>query len=250
MQIIFYRILFAGLFFLPMIIKRPAPKLTWKLVSMVICFGLMNFFYVSAIRLTTAANAIFLQYTASIWMVIFGYVFLSESVSKRTLASLVLSIGGIGIIIVGHWVANPLGIALALLAGLFYGALAFFIRLLNQEDAIWLTFLNHMGGALLTLPFLLTSPEEAIPSSIGMVVVLAFFGIIQLGTPYLLFSKALKVLPTQEAAILTLFEPILNPILTYLVVGEKISTATLVGGCLILVGISARYLPVLFAKKA
>ena len=67
------------------------------------------------------------------------------------------------------------------------------------------------------------------------------FGVFQMGLPYVLFARALRHVPTQEAALLTLIEPITNPIWVFLLWGEAVAPSTWVGGILILGGLAVRY---------
>ena len=71
---------------------------------------------------------------------------------------------------------------------------------------------------------------------------LAIYGGLQMAIPYVLFSRGLTVVTPQEAGIITLLEPVLNPILTYLAVGEVPTASTIAGGLVILCGIAVRYL--------
>ena len=75
-------------------------------------------------------------------------------------------------------------------------------------------------------------------------------GVVQLGMPYFLFSKGLETVSLQEASLIALIEPVLNPLWVALVVGEIPSAATLAGGAMILLGLGARYLWPMFDKSA
>ena len=75
-------------------------------------------------------------------------------------------------------------------------------------------------------------------------------GAVQLGMPYFLFSKGLETVSLQEASLIALIEPVLNPLWVALVVGEIPSAATLVGGAVILFGLGVRYLWPTFGKSA
>jgi drug/metabolite transporter (DMT)-like permease len=75
-------------------------------------------------------------------------------------------------------------------------------------------------------------------------------GIVQLGVPYWLFSKGLEKIPVQEASLIVLIEPVLNPIWVALVVGEFPSRATLIGGGLILASLGFRYLRQFLNRRA
>jgi drug/metabolite transporter (DMT)-like permease len=72
--------------------------------------------------------------------------------------------------------------------------------------------------------------------------VVATMGVLQLGIPYWLFSRAVEKIPVQEASLIVLVEPVLNPIWVALAIGEIPSFATVVGGAFILASLAARYL--------
>lgn len=219
-------------------------KLTFQpaMLGMVACFAIMNVCYVTALTLTTAANAIFLQYTAPAWMFLASVLWLGDRVDGRNLASLLVGLTGIAIIVVGGWERASMGVALGLLAGLTYGGVAVFLRVLRDEDPFWLTTINHLVSGLLVLPFVLTEPAWSFSQvSTGQLVGLAIYGALQMSLPYCLFSRGLSVVTPQEAGLITLLEPVLNPVLTWLAVGEVPSKTTLVGGAIILAGVCWRY---------
>jgi DME family drug/metabolite transporter len=72
--------------------------------------------------------------------------------------------------------------------------------------------------------------------------VIAVFGVMQMGLPYVIFAGALRRIPIQEAALLTLLEPILNPLWVYCLWGETVGISTWIGGGLILGGLTIRSL--------
>jgi drug/metabolite transporter (DMT)-like permease len=112
------------------------------------------------------------------------------------------------------------------------------LRFLKDVGAGSLTFLTNLGCSLLLLPIVYSSltirPEE--------LAVVATMGVFQLGIPYWLFSKAVEEVPVQEASLIVLVEPVLNPVWVALAVGEIPSLPTVVGGGFILSSLAVRYL--------
>lgn len=216
--------------------------------QMAICFAIMNVSFITATTLTTAANAIVLQYTAPAWMVLGSVWWLKEPLDRRSLRSLVLSGIGIVIILSGTKASDLLGVSLALLSGVAYGGVALFLRKLRAESPAWLVFFNLAFSGVCLLPWVLS----AYPTAIGtidsqMLVGLFAFGSFQVALPYVLFSSGLREVSAQEAGLLALAELFLNPLLTYFALGEEPARATLIGGAFILIGVGLRYLP---ARKA
>lgn len=236
------RALFAAAVLLPFL-RRRAITFRPAMIGMVACFAAMNICYVTSITLTSAANAIVLQYTAPAWMFLASVYWLREPLDRRSLLSLLIGMVGVVVIVVGNWVSAPLGVALGLVAGAAYGGVAVFLRVLRQEDALWLTVLNHLIGGLVLLPVILAVLEwRPFDMTLTQLIGLIIYGGVQMAIPYTMFSRGLSVVTPQEAGIITLIEPVLNPVLTYLAVGEVPKTVTVVGGAIILAGVAWRYL--------
>ena len=235
------RALFAAVVLVPFLRRG---KVTFRpaMLGMVACFTIMNVCYVTSITLTTAANAIFLQYTAPAWMFLASVLWLGDRLDRRNLASLIVGMAGIAIIVVGSWERASLGVVLGLVAGLSYGGVAVFLRVLRDEDPFWLTTINHLVSGLVVLPFVLTRPEWSFSlASTGQLIGLAIYGALQMSVPYCLFCRALSVVTPQEAGLITLLEPVLNPMLTWLAVGELPARSTIFGGTFIVTGVGWRY---------
>jgi drug/metabolite transporter (DMT)-like permease len=234
-----YRALFAAAVFLPLIRPR---SIRWRpmLVPLVLSFAAMNALFVTAMTRTSAAAAIFLQYTSTAWAFVFGVLFLHERVGGRDMLALCCSLLGIGWIVAGDWGGENLpGNVLALGSGLSYAGVLFCLRWLRGEDAIWLTALNHAAAGLILLPWALSLDVSLGAAQWGLV---AGMGVVQMGLPYLLFARAVQTVPVREAALLLLIEPVLNPLWVWLFWGERVTPAVWVGGTFILGGLAARYL--------
>jgi len=81
------------------------------------------------------------------------------------------------------------------------------------------------------------------PPSFGQLVILLLFGVVQMSAAYWLMARGLRTVSAQEAGAITLLEPLLNPVWTYLISGETPETATFVGGGVILAALAWRYRP-------
>jgi drug/metabolite transporter (DMT)-like permease len=192
---------------------------------------------VAATKATTAANAILLQYTAPVFVFLLGIPLLGERPGWADWTGLVLTMAGVGWIFAGAGAADSLGVALGLGSGLSFGMLILLQRRYRDKDPFWVLGTNNALVALLLLPFL--GPEPAATGvDVGLMVLM---GVVQLGIPYLLFFMALQRVPAREGALITLLEPLLNPIWVALVVGEMPGPATQVGGAIVLAGVVVRY---------
>ncbi len=232
-----YRVLFAGLVLLPFVRRRHV-RFRPAIVGMVTSFALMNYCFVSAMVETSAANAIFLQYTAPIWIFLASVFLLKEPLDRASLVTSIIGLCGIAVLIAGKEAGDTRGIVLALLSGVFYAGVAVFLRFLRDENPLYLTTLNLLVSGLVLLPFV---QNEIFPTG-GKLVGLIAFGAFQMAAPYVLFSYALKGISAQEAAVITLIEPVLNPVWAYLAVGERPAMTTIIGGGIILGGIAVQAL--------
>src|SRR5262249_41983514 len=210
------------------------------MLAMLGCFAVMNATFVSALALGTAANAILLQYTAPMWMYLASVWWLGEPPDRRNFVALILGVLGIGIIVWGgSHEAQLTVIAIALTSGLTFAGVIICLRALRDASARWLTVFNHLGGALVLIPFIWSQP---FPTA-GQLCILVVYGAGQMGLPYWLMARSLKTVSPQEAGTISLLEPLLNPVWAYLISGEQPSGYTLSGGLFILGALAWRYWP-------
>jgi drug/metabolite transporter (DMT)-like permease len=236
-----YRVLFAGLVFVPFLRPKDITFSLWMIFT-ALSFALMNATYISAVALGPAASAILLQNSAALWMYLVGVFCLGEKASLRTSIALFVGLGGIAIIVIGGWHdARVTPTALALASSVFFACIMIGLRLLRGHSSFWVTVLNHLTGALVLAPLVWHLPWP----SWAQMGTLFVFGALQLGLPYWLMARGLSVISTQEAGMLTLVEPILNPLWAYLVSPgtETPSFHTLLGGAFVLTALLYRYWP-------
>jgi drug/metabolite transporter (DMT)-like permease len=242
----FWRTLFAGLFLLPFIRR---PQWSWWLIPSTLFFALMSVSYLTAMTRTTAANAIWLQHTAPLWVFVLGVGLFRERARRSDWWMLLAVMLGVGLILTCELGAARSGQARldgalwALASGLFYATVVLSLRALRRLDSAWLIALNHLVTAVLLLPFVLRS---GITPTTGQLTWLAAFGILQMGLPYVLFARGVRRIPGHQASFIVLLEPILVPAWVWLAWRDHPSYEppawwTLVGGGLILIGLLARF---------
>lgn len=243
--IAFYRGLFAGLALLPIV--RP---IHWRfqpsMIPLMISFAAMTGLFLSAMKATTAANTIFLQYSSAIWAVPLSLLFLGERPDRRSLWSIAIASLGIVLIVAlggGGGPNDSLGIVLALGSGVAYAGVAVGFRRLRGVDAMWLSAVNNLGGALVLGAFLLAVSGSIARPTLPQAGALFLFGIVQMAIPYVLFARGLRDVPAPEAGLIALIEPLLNPLWVLLFIGERPADATLIGGAFLLAGVALRYVP-------
>ena len=238
LTIVFYRSLFASLFFAFFVRRSIAVPRVALLVSAIAYTAAISAF-VSANKITTAANAIALQYTAPMFVFMIVHFLFGEKITGASWISLVSGMLGIAVICAGSaGQPDAAGVMIALLSGLLFSIYMVSLRFLKEFNPGTLTFLNNLVCCLILLP--LVGSELSLSLKEGWIV--AVMGVVQLGIPYWLFSKGLEQISVQEASLIVLIEPVLNPLWVALIVGELPSGATLVGGLCIVGSLAFRYL--------
>lgn len=257
LPIAFFRALFAGLVMVPLI-RRADVRFHPRMALMVVTFAVMSGVYLTAMGLGKAGNAIFLQNTAPFWVYLFTVFLLGESGDRRGWCAVLLGLAGAVVIVGGNWPRDlPPGeqrvavgvLVLGVASGIVYAGVVLFLRALREYSPAWLVFLNHTGSAAALGVFLVLAPTDltgwtTFPSArqLGL---LAVFGAGQMALPYWLFARGLRTVGPQEAAIITLLEPLLNPVWAYLIspATDTPNAPMFLGGGLILAALLWRYAP-------
>ncbi len=258
--IAFYRALFAALCLLPLL-RRSMIRFKPLMAFMIVCFATMNALYLLALSQGTAANAIFLQNTAPFWVYILGILLLGHLPRRGVPLALGIALCGAFAIVIGNWPwraewnqqwVEGQVLIMAAGSGFLYALVVLCLASFHKESAVWLSILNLGGTALAFLIFQLLSsgPMATLdwlatptPKQIGF---LAIFGVVQLGLPYLLFAASLRYVSPTEAGMITLIEPILNPVWAYLLDPARDTPTiwTVAGGiCLLIASIRCLLLP-------
>jgi drug/metabolite transporter (DMT)-like permease len=147
---------------------------------------------------------------------------------------------------------------MGLASGLFFGLFLVWMRRLRAADPLAITGWNNLGVAAVFAVLLLASGQAApfalAPNALQgdgaaarTLGLLALMGVVQIAVPYVLFSFSLRRVRSVEAGLLTLVEPVCNPIWVAWLIGEQPSVATLAGGGLIIAALALRY--TLFAPR-
>jgi drug/metabolite transporter (DMT)-like permease len=193
--------------------------------------------YVSAVKLTTAANAILLQYTAPIWIALAGGWALGERTTRGDWV--VLAVAFLGMLLFfreGLRAEGFVGNLLAALSGVTYAISMVLFRKQKGADPLSSILLGNVIAAVIGLPFAIGQPLPSAQGWLG----LALLGVFQQGLSYGLYSYAIRHVTALESALILTIEPILNPIWVALAIGEYPDAGGLVGGALVLAAVTAR----------
>ncbi len=237
-QITFFRSLFAALTVLILTRKDGLKINTFGIVTSII-YALLLFLFVWATKKTTAANAIFLQYTAPIYILILAPFVIGEKFHLRDLVTVVVVLAGMSLFFVGQLrLEDYQGNTAALFSGIFLGL---YIMLLRHPKAEGLNpaIAVIYGNFLLAL---VNAPTgiSAIPSMTPMDwFAVTFLGIVQIGISYILFIKGVRggTRPL-DASLIGFIEPLLNPVWVFIFIGERPLKEAILGGAIIITAIA------------
>ncbi len=213
----------------------------WKTASVAtaVVYALMILSFVTATKWTTAANAIFLQYTGPFYVLALGPWLLKEKFRKADAVAIAVALGGMSLFFVGRLEAGHLaGNLMGIVSGVFFGLTVLLLRRDQSRDAMASVFLGNVLAAAIALPF--AWGRLALDAK-GLAVV-AFLGIVQMGVAYILFVRGLSVVPAAEASLLGMLEPTFNPLWAFLGLGERPSGWALLGGAVVLAAVAGRTL--------
>ncbi|HUR57127.1 MAG TPA: DMT family transporter [Opitutaceae bacterium] len=190
-----------------------------------------------ATTMTSAANAILLQYTAPVWIAVFGAWFLGERATRADWLTIVVALGGMGLFFKDSLTLGHLrGDVLSVLSGVCFAGMTIALRKQKDGSAVESIILGNVLAFLIGLPWLLRAPM--LPTS-GWVA-LFVLGIVQLGASYWLYARAIRHVTALEAVLIPVIEPILNPLWVMVFMKEKPSGWALVGGSVVLTAVTLR----------
>ena len=224
----------------------PEARRIWRprILLVGVAYAAVLVFFVLATKLTTAAQAIFLQSTSPLYLLLLAPLFLHERVRRSDLLMVTVVAAGALLLLFGeqstavsapnptrgNWFGIFSGIALAITMTGFrwmgkYGG--------EEESPSAVVVAGNLIAFFVTLPMAL----PLVHASAVDVGVILYLGVVQIGLAYTILTHSIRHVPAVEAATLLLLEPVLNPVWTWITQGEKLSAATLGGGALIICAI-------------
>lgn len=224
-------------------------RFTWSPLQLgtAVAYAGCTVLFAAANKLTTAANAILLQYTAPVWVALFGAWLLGERATRADWLTIVVVFAGMGIFLYdGLRLHDLAGIVVSIASGVCFAAMIVLLRRQKEGSPIESVILGNALGFLVGLPWIWDAPRLA-P---GGMVALLLLGTVQLGVAYLLYVRAIKHVTALEAVLIPVVEPILNPIWVMLVIGEKPTGLALAGGALVVGAVTWRALASIRGRAA
>ena len=240
MAIAFGRALVAALLYL--IVLRPDLRTARWTTALSYAGCILTF--VLATRMTTAANAIFLQYTGPAYVLALSPFVLGERFRPIDALCVLLSLAGMSLFFVGkvdpgHLTGNLLGAV----SGVFFALTILFLRrdaTRGNGDAMPSTTLGNLIAAAIALPFAATSFPAALTAT--GIAVLLYLGLVQMGLAYILFARGVRRVPAAEASLISMLEPVLNPVWVLIGTGERPGPWAIAGGTIVVAAVVLRTL--------
>ena len=200
-------------------------------------FMCLTFFaFVTANKLTTAANAIALQFTAPLFIMAFSAVLFHEKFRRADIAAVLVSLCGIALFFFDRLESGYLlGNIVAIMSGVFMAIMYIAIGKADEESRMGGMILGHLFTAAIGIP---VSFFVSAPVSTGAVVCILALGVFQLGIPYILLTLSSKNCPPLACSLLGSVEPLLNPVWVFIFNGEAPGVFSLAGGLVVIVTIT------------
>lgn len=219
-----------------MFISRHKFILSKKTLIAGILTGCVYICFTCANKLTTSANAIVLQFTSPVFIVIFSAFFFGEKIRKSDLITVLITLAGIALFFFdelesGYIVGNFVAIA----AGMFMAWMFMAVGKQETDERFSTIVIGQTFTFIVGLPFVIATHPTINASTISSILIL---GIFQLGISYILYVKASKSCPPLACCLLGGVEPLLNPVWVMLFDGEKPGIFALIGGIVVIVTIT------------
>lgn len=236
----------AVLLFLPGARRRPS----WGIAGVGLVYALTMIAFVTANKLTTSANAIFLQDTAPLYLLLLGPWLLDEPVRRRDLLFMAALAAGMALFFVGSeppraTAPNPVaGNLVSVASGIAWALTVLGLRwigrragsLEGRDEGAQAVLAGNVIAFLACVPFALpVAGLRAVDAAL-----LLYLGVFQIGLAYVFLTRGMREVGALEAALLLLLEPVLNPVWTWLVHGERPGGLALAGGAVILAATVAK----------
>lgn len=212
-----------------------------------VAYAVMVMSFCIAAKKTTAANAIFIQYTGPIYVALLSHPLLGERVRPRDILATLACIVGMGLFFRGELSSEgQVGNLVAAVSSLGFAGLPLSIRREERalaklgkrspESPMIAMILGNAIAAVLSLPFMVQDH----PTLGKEWLVLAGLGTLQIALPYLLYGIAVRALSALESSLVAMIEPVLSPLWVVFATGERPSRDALIGGTIIISAVLVR----------
>jgi len=232
-QLSFFRSLFSAIT-IGLLLRKKAIIFNSMTFFNAILYAAILILFVLAAKTTTIANAIFLQYTAPIFVFIFEPIILKTKFEKTNLITIIIAVIGLTLFFSGDLKPGDIsGNIIAVLSGIAFAAFLIGMRKNKPEYQFATIFYGNIFigiicfYSIISLDFL----------DFNDFLMVSYLGIFQIGLAYIIFSIGLKLVSATEASLISMIEPVLNPVWTYFGYGEIPSINSIIGGIILMLGL-------------
>ncbi|HVT44918.1 MAG TPA: EamA family transporter [Thermoanaerobaculia bacterium] len=219
------------------IVRPPRPRITPMFVTAIVSYAACLTTFVVATKWTSAANAIFLQYSGVVWVLLLAPVLLKEPMRGRDAVAIGVSLCGMTLLFVGQLGGGMLaGNLMAVLSSIFFALLVIALRKESGGRAETAVTWGNVLATVAIFPFIIRDLHVT-PRSAA---VLVFLGVFQIALAYVLFVRGLRHVTATQASLTAMLEPVANPIWVFLFLGERPASFAVVGGAIVLGAIAWR----------
>ena len=215
-----------------LLVRHPLRFNRWILLG-AITVSVTNTLFSVANKMTTAANAIVLQFTVPIFVMLFSMLFFGKRPQRIDVIACVVVFGGIVFFFLDSLeMGGGIGNLLALISGVTYAGV-FLLREMPNSDAISSVFWGDVLSAITGLPFLFQETQFTTTAWISLIVM----GLFQVGLAYVFLCIGLQTTPPVTASLITGIEPVLNPILVAVFYKEQMGRFALIGAAIVILAV-------------
>ena len=215
-----------------LIYLRGKPRFTFSKPQIIgaLCYAATLTSFVAANKLTTAANAILLQYSSPLFVALLSRLIFKEKMRRFDYASMTGIALGLALLLSGtDGFGSLAGNVVALSSGFFFGSFMVSLKMHKNGSQVETIILGNLVAALIGLPFIFTTAF-----SLTVIPPVAFLGAFQIAAPYAMFAKASESASALDMSVIPMIEPLLNPLWVYLVTKETPAPVTFAGGAVLL----------------
>ncbi len=237
LTLLFWRSVFAFGFLLSVVATRPGGmrkhlQLSWAGWGVAVSFAVSMLTFMIALRLTSVAHVLIFQAAAPFFSATLAWLLLGERMAGIMLLAIGTTVFGIGVMVSGslaqgHW----LGDALSLATCISFAIMIVLARVDRRVDML------PASCAATLLAGLASAGFAQWPTSLSELVLMAAFGVGQMGIALLMFTAGVRLLPAADAGLLSVLEAVFAPIWTWLAVGENPGTRALIGGSIVILAV-------------
>jgi drug/metabolite transporter (DMT)-like permease len=192
--------------------------------------------FVLSNKLTTAANAIVLEYTSPAFILIFSALFFRQKFHRADLITVLATMFGISLFFFDKLSGGKLpGNLISIFSGMCVAITYILSGKADTDSRMSGILFGHLAAAAIGVPMIFFTPMQITGTAVASILTL---GIVQLGIPYVLYGLALKNCPPLACSLIGAIEPLLNPVWVFLFAGEAPGAFSLFGGAIVIISVT------------